>query len=89
MVHSPSPDDLALVIKPCRLPHGLHYLEYAHPFPLSKVIRLVSGRVRTVVEYLGIRSKGFQRQKVALGEVDDVEIIADTCTVATGSNQLR
>jgi len=86
---SPSPDDLALVIKPCRLSHGLHNLQYTHPFPFAKIVRLVPGRVRTVVEHLGIWSKGFQRQKVALGEVDDVEIIADACAVTMGSNQLR
>ena len=87
-LHSPSPDNLVLVVKPRRLTHGLHYLQYAHPFPLPKVVRLVPGRVRTVVEYLGIRSERLQREKVAPGEVDYMEIIADTCTVALGSNQL-
>ena len=69
---SPSLNNLISVVKPCGLPHGLHYLQHAHPFPLSKVVRLVPRGVWTVVEYLGIRGEGFQREKVALGEVDDV-----------------
>lgn len=55
----PSPNNFVLVIEPRRFSHGLNYLQHAHPFPLSKVVRLVSRGVRTVVEHLGIRSKGF------------------------------
>jgi len=68
----PSPNNFVLVIEPCRLSHGLDDLQHAHPFPLSKVVRLVSRGVRTVVEYLGTRSEGFQCEKMALGEVHDM-----------------
>lgn len=69
---SPSLDNLILVIEPCGFPHGLHYLQHAHPFPLSKVVCFVPRGARTVIEYLGIRGEGFQCEKVALGEIDDV-----------------
>jgi len=68
----PSPNDFTFVIERRRLPHGLNYLQHTHSPPLSEVVRLVSRRVRTVVEYLGIRSEGLQCEKMALGEVHDM-----------------
>ena len=83
----PSSNNLVLVIKTRRLPHSLDYLEHTHPFTLSKVVGPVPRGVRATVEHFGIRSEGLQCEKVALGEVHDVQIITNTCTVTIQSNE--
>lgn len=82
--HSPAADDDVLVVKAGRLAHGLYNLHHAHALTLTEVVRLVARLCRAVVEHLRLRSEGVEREQVALGEIEDVQVVPDAGAVGRG-----
>ena len=86
---APAADDLVLEVEPGRLAHRLDDLQHAHALPAPEVVRLVARVRRAVVEDLRLGRERVQREQVALGQIEHVQVVAHAGAVAGAQMSIR